>query len=145
MPEGPSAQLPRQKTSPTSTPAPRRVRPRPRVVVQRLGSDRLAGLATAQGNGVRGGRFGSEVVVEADDAVHLGHREVQHFGDRLDVLAGDVPELLHHLVEDRHQGAALGQVLRGNGAYECGPVGRGRGRHQSTPGVSVVTILVSGG
>ena len=64
--------------------------------------------------------------------MHLGDREVQHVGDRLDVLAGDVTELLHHVVEHRHQRTPLGEVLRGDGAHERDPVGQGpdgQGRH----------------
>ena len=137
VPDGPSAQLPRQKTSVDLDVAAEAARPRARGVVQRLGSDRLAGLAAAQRDGVRGRRLGAEVVVEADHAVHLGDREVQHVGDRLDVLAGDVAELLHHLVQDRHQRTAVGEVLRGDGADQRGPVGRGRSRHQAAPEVVV--------
>ena len=65
VPDGPSAQLPRQNTSSTSTSAPRSPAAAARLGVQRLGTDRLAGLAAAERDGVRGGRCGAEVVVEA--------------------------------------------------------------------------------
>ena len=145
VPDGPSAQLPRQKTSETSTPAPEAVGPLARVGVQRLGADRLAGLAAAQRDRVRRRRQGAEVVVEGHDPVHLGHREVQHVGDRLDVLTGDVPELARHVVQDRQQRAALAQVLRRDGAHERDPVGRGRSGHAGAPevpGVVAVTIVM---
>ena len=82
-----------------------------------------------------GKRFKSAMVTRVCDGnpVHLGHREVQHVGDRLDVLSGDMPELVGHVVEDRHQGTAVGEVLRRDGADQRGPVGRGRGRHQAAP------------
>ena len=54
-----------------------------------------------------GGGCGAEVRVERDHAVDVGDRQVEHVGDRLDVLAGDVAELLEHVVQDRHQGSPV--------------------------------------
>ena len=141
MPDGPSAQLPRQKTSSTSTSAPR-LPARARVSAYSASaptdwqaSPRHSATVCAAG------RLGAEVLVEADHAVHLGDREVQHVGDRLDVLTGDVAELLHHLVQDGHQRhrGRRGAAWRWRGrARPC----RSWTRSSSQLRIGVVAILV---
>ena len=65
-----------------------------------------------------GGGVGPEVLVEGHHAVDLGDREVEDVRDRDDVLSGDVAELVHDVVEDRHQSPPVGRVLGGDRVHE---------------------------
>jgi len=69
-------------------------------------ADRAARLGLADRDGRPAGRGPPEVLVERDDAVHLGDREVQDVGDHRDIGLIDVPELLLHRVQDRYQRTA---------------------------------------
>jgi hypothetical protein len=70
---------------------------------QRIASGRLAGLGPAEPEHMPARRLSAEVVIEGHDAVHLGARDVQRFGDQR--LGGflDIAELLLQRVEDRQK------------------------------------------
>ena len=70
---------------------------------QRLAAHRLAGLGAAQLEHVAAGRLAAEVVIEGDDAVHLGARQVQRVGERRHGRLGHVAERGLHLVQDLDQ------------------------------------------
>ena len=55
----------------------------------------------------------AEIVVEAHDAVHLGARQVQRFGDHRDRFGMDVAERRLQGVQDRQRGA-FAAALAGN-------------------------------
>ena len=125
VPDGPRAQLPRQKTSSTSTSAPSSPA-RARVSAYNASAPTDWHASPRQSATVcAAGGVGAEVLVERHHPVHLGDRQVQHVGDRLHVLARDVAELLDDVVEDGHQRAPVGEVLGGDGADERDPVGGG--------------------
>jgi hypothetical protein len=74
-----------------------------RVRGERIAPHRLARLRLADRDDVPTGRLGTKMVVERDDAVDLGTREVEpalHVRDRRE---RDVSERLLHGVEHRHQ------------------------------------------
>ena len=50
-------------------------------------------------------RLAPEIVIEGHDAVHLGARDVQRFGDHRDDGFGHVAERLLHGVQDRQRRA----------------------------------------
>ena len=85
---------------------------------ERVAAGRLAGFGAAQLEHVAAGRLAAEIVVEGDDAMHFGARDIQRFGDQR--LGGfvDVAELLLQGVQDRQQrafkAAVLGDDLRGS-------------------------------
>ena len=132
VPDGPSAQLPRQKTAATSTPSPS-LPARARVASSSDSAPRLTGLAAAQGERC------------AQPAVQCGSRGASHHpvhlrDQRFSTVAivstssRATTQLLHHLVKHRHQGTAVREMRRGDGADQRGPVGRGRGRRSTDYG-----------
>jgi hypothetical protein len=52
-----------------------------RVVLERARAHRLARLGTADVDGLFARRLRAKEMIESDDAMHLGAREVQHLGD----------------------------------------------------------------
>ena len=78
---------------------------------QRIAAGRLAGLGAAELEHVPAGRRAPEVMVEGDDAVHLGAGDVQRLGDHR--LGGfvDIAELLLQSVQDRQQRTLKAQML----------------------------------
>ena len=50
------------------------------------------------------GGMGAEIMIEADDAVHLGPRQVQGFGQYRLHLVRHIAEALLHGMQDRQQG-----------------------------------------
>ncbi len=139
VPDGPTAHSPRQNTSPTSTSA----EPDPAVGrdgVQALGATRLAGLAAAQRDPVRGRGSAAEVVVEGHDAVHVGAREVEHLGDHQHVVVGDVPVGGDDLVQHRQQRPAQRAQLLGDGPHGRRPLGVRRGGCRCRAGASLTHV-----
>ena len=59
----------------------------------------------------RAGRLAAEVMVEGDDAMHLGARQVERLGDHRHGRAVDIAERRLERVQDRQQGA-LGALTR---------------------------------
>lgn len=76
---------------------------------QVFGAPALAGLGPAQAQGMARGRCGTEIVVEADHAVHFSQAEVEGMGDLGDGGVGDVPTTVLNGVENGQQGT--GSVL----------------------------------
>ncbi len=74
----------------------------------------LAGLGAAELEDVPAGRLAAEVVVEGDDAVHLGARQVQRVGDQRLGFAVDVAERACSAcrIGSRAPGAACRSVMR---------------------------------
>ena len=72
---------------------------------KRIAAGRLAGFGAAQLEHMAAGRRAAEVVIEGDDAVHFGARDVQRLGDQRLGRFIDVAELLLQGVQDRQQRA----------------------------------------
>ena len=83
------------------------------------------------------GRCAAEIVVEGDDAVHLGARQVQRLGDQRHRLAVDVAELLLDGVQDRQQRARHRLPGGNDAAGGLGIPGRVRMNGYSPPSVDV--------
>ena len=139
VPDGPTAQSPRQKTSPTSTSAApdhrsavaawRSSAPRAWQASPRQRATRCAGWGRA-----------AEVGVEGHDAVHVGPREVEHLGHHRHVVVVDVPVGGHDLVEHRHERPAQPAQLLGDASHGCRPLGVRRGGCRCRGGASLTHV-----
>ena len=74
------------------------------VRLQLAGAHRLAGFGLAQPEHVPSGRGTAEVVIETDDAVHIGTGQAQGVCDRRHGTVWHMAQCGLHLVQDREQG-----------------------------------------
>ena len=72
---------------------------------ERVAAHRLAGLGAAELQHMPAGRVAAVIVIEGDDAVHLGARQVQRLGDHRQRFLRHVAELFLDAVQDRQQRA----------------------------------------
>jgi hypothetical protein len=75
------------------------------MLEQRIAPHRLAGLGAADLHAPCRPGAAAEVVVVADDAVHLGARQVEALGDRGTPSRGTWPSAPCNLMQDRQQRA----------------------------------------
>ena len=80
-------------------------------VHQFLDAAGLAGLGAADLHLGAQVRFIEEIVVEADDAVDIGARQIEPLGDQRLALCVDTAEFLLHVVQDRQQGSLAAVVF----------------------------------
>ena len=83
---------------------------------QRLAAHRLAGLGAAQLEHVTAGRLAAEVVIEGDDAVHLGARQIESIGEDRHHCRRHVAERGLHPMQDLDQRIGPVAVLSRQGA-----------------------------
>ena len=70
---------------------------------ERIAAGSLAGLGPAELKDMAAGRLMAEIVIEGDDAMHLGAGDIERFGDqRLGCLI-DIAEFFLQCVEHRQQ------------------------------------------
>ena len=81
------------------------------VVDEPIGAHRLAGLGATDVHQVTAGRSSPEVVIEADDAMHLGAAQVERGGDGGNGVGRHVSELVLDGVQDREQRAGTMAIL----------------------------------
>ena len=75
---------------------------------ERVAARRLAGFGAAELEHVAAGRLAAEVMIEGDDAMDLGAREVERRRDQGHGGLGDIAELLLQRVQDRqHRAIAM--------------------------------------
>src|SRR5262249_37091921 len=78
---------------------------RPRVRSQSLAPNGLAGFGLAETNHMPTSRLGAEIVIDADDAMPLGARQVECVSNRCNGFAGNVAQAVLNGVQDRQQGS----------------------------------------
>ncbi len=95
---------------------------------QPLAAHRLAGLSAADLQHVPAGGGAAEVVVEGDDAVHLGPRHVERLRHQRDRRLVDIAETFLQRVQHRqHRAVEMGEAR--NDARRCVRVESGPLRH----------------
>ena len=74
---------------------------RTHVAGQCLTADRLAGFGLAETNHVPPAWLSAEIVIEADDPMHVGAGQVERMRNRCNGLAGNVAQTILNGVQDR--------------------------------------------
>ena len=92
---------------------------------QRVTAHRLAGLGTAQSSDVPSGRRSAEIVIEGDDAVHLGAGNVERFSYPRQSLGRDIAQPLLDRMQKRQQATGSRSVRR-NRLFHRGVMRRAR-------------------
>ena len=86
------------------------------VTAERFGADRLAGLGAAEMEHVAAGRHATEIVIERDDAMHLGSADVQCGGDQRFGVERHAAKYRLQSVQDRQTGALKTGIVGDDGA-----------------------------
>ena len=87
------------------------VQPSRGVSRELLAQHRLARLGLTDLNDASTGGRLSEVVVEGEDAMHFGAREIERLGDERNGCGRDIAQRSLHCVQDQQQRAGLGYVV----------------------------------